>query len=611
MLDLINELKEELKGDQDKLTALLDIENEIREKKYGLVWEEHEEAVDKELETKIPVFKEDKDREIKLGDEKVNFILEGDNLHSLYLLEKTHRGKIDVIYIDPPYNTGKNDFKYGDKMIDEDDGYRHSKWLSFMSKRLEIARELLTDEGVIFISIDDREYANLKLLCDSIFGEKNFINNIVIQTSSGANGPKSAHVNKTIVKTKEYLLVYAKDKKNINYFKPLYTKKKEMFDPHFRTYIHLDTLKAEPLMGVLKRDQVIIDSMKGLELSYKNLNLVFNSNYKLYKYFLNKYRYNVFSDSPYNKKIKDNVLCKLNEGAIVLYEDDLIYKTRGGKGNIRKYIPLDKSIKKTDDYIVNIVDAMVLGDVWDFTEDMSNLGKEGGVEFTNGKKPLRLLRNIMKLCGDKNLIILDFFAGSGTTGQAVLELNKEDGGNRTFILCTNNEVGEKKEKEFKKKYGNKEDYPEEWLEWEEKYGIARSITYERMRKVIEGYTTPKGKEIEGISANLKYYKTDYIEKENPEDDDYEIEEEILKYVIELIQLEYGIDISNKEIGLILSDMYGNLDEEYNVTKITKKRLDEIKVLYVAEGLLLPDNLEDKLKERGIEIKWVPRYYNFN
>ena len=178
LIEVLEGLRKDLSQDgdinQEKITALLDIENELKDKKYGLIWENHKEDVDRKLETKVPIFKEDKEREIKSGkDDKVNFLIEGDNLHSLYLLEKTHRGKIDVIYIDPPYNTGKNDFKYGDKMICEDDGYRHSKWLSFMSKRLEIARELLTDEGVIFISIDDREYANLKLLCDSIFGESN------------------------------------------------------------------------------------------------------------------------------------------------------------------------------------------------------------------------------------------------------------------------------------------------------------------------------------------------------------------------------------------------------------------------------------------------------
>ena len=107
------------------------------------------------------------------GVQSFNYLIEGDNLHSLKILEKTHRGKIDVIYIDPPYNTGNRDFIYDDNYVDKNDGYRHSKWLSFINKRLQIAKKLLKDEGVVFISIDDNEQSHLKVLCDEIFGEKN------------------------------------------------------------------------------------------------------------------------------------------------------------------------------------------------------------------------------------------------------------------------------------------------------------------------------------------------------------------------------------------------------------------------------------------------------
>src|SRR5574344_499023 len=155
MLDTINELKKNI-TDENTLTNLSLIENELTKKKYGLIWEEHQERVDKELETQIPTFEEIKDKEIiSCENDKFNFLLEGDNLHSLYLLEKTHKEKIDVIYIDPPYNTVINDFIYNDSFVDEEDGYKHSKWLSFMEKRLKIAKNLLNDNGLIFISIDD------------------------------------------------------------------------------------------------------------------------------------------------------------------------------------------------------------------------------------------------------------------------------------------------------------------------------------------------------------------------------------------------------------------------------------------------------------------------
>ena len=174
MLAFLNTIREEHKDDDDVLIALGEIENELNSKKYGLVWERHEEAVDVQMRDNIPVFTECVDKEIITTDGNFNFLLEGDNLHSLRLLEKTHVGKIDVIYIDPPYNTGNKDFVYDDKFVASEDGYRHSKWLSFMYERLVIARSLLSNKGVIFVQIDDNEQATLKLLCDEIFGENNF-----------------------------------------------------------------------------------------------------------------------------------------------------------------------------------------------------------------------------------------------------------------------------------------------------------------------------------------------------------------------------------------------------------------------------------------------------
>ena len=180
MMRFLSKLKEEHKDDDSMLIALAEIEAELNAKKYGLVWEEHEEAVDVMMKDNIPVFTECIDKEIHASDsDSYNFLLEGDNLHSLHLLEKTHKGKIDVIYIDPPYNTGSNDFIYDDNMIDNSDGFRHSKWLSFMSERLSIARNLLSNKGLILISINEIELYALKLLCDSIFGEINFLANFI------------------------------------------------------------------------------------------------------------------------------------------------------------------------------------------------------------------------------------------------------------------------------------------------------------------------------------------------------------------------------------------------------------------------------------------------
>lgn len=122
------------------------------------------------MEHNIPIFLEDETSKIIANENAAyNFLLEGDNLHSLKLLDKTHKGKIDVIYIDPPYNTGNKDFIYDDSFVDKTDGYAHSKWLSFMEKRLLLSKELLSDDGVILVSIDENEQSQLKLLMDSIF----------------------------------------------------------------------------------------------------------------------------------------------------------------------------------------------------------------------------------------------------------------------------------------------------------------------------------------------------------------------------------------------------------------------------------------------------------
>lgn len=167
------------------LTYLAELEKDVNGKKYGLVFEEHREEIDEVLDTHTPVLSEEKDLFIDNGG-KMNFLIEGDNLASLKLLEKTHTGRVDLIYIDPPYNTGSSDFKYDDTIVGKEDSFRHSKWISFMRCRLQIAHKLLSDNGIIFISIDENEQAPLKLLCDEIFSPENHIETIIWKNKYGA-----------------------------------------------------------------------------------------------------------------------------------------------------------------------------------------------------------------------------------------------------------------------------------------------------------------------------------------------------------------------------------------------------------------------------------------
>lgn len=217
LLSKLELLKQQI-DDEDIIATLNEVETELTKKKYGLVWEEHSEEVDEQMKSNIPIFIEDKDKEI-ISDETLpfNFLLEGDNLHSLKLLEKTHKGKIDIIYIDPPYNTLQNDFMYDDKFLSKEDTFIHSMWLSFMDKRLRIAKNLLKENGFIFISIDDHEAAQLKLLCDEVFGESNYQNTYYIQVRYADKILKSdMRYHKQI----EQVLVYGKTSQSVPWLKP-------------------------------------------------------------------------------------------------------------------------------------------------------------------------------------------------------------------------------------------------------------------------------------------------------------------------------------------------------------------------------------------------------
>ena len=199
---------------KEELIEYINNLNEEHSGKYGLVWDAEKvpEQVVVDCNKLIPVLKEEENKKIDNGGED-NILIEGDNFHSLSVLNYTHKEAIDVIYIDPPYNTGNKDFMYNDSFVDIEDGYRHSKWLNFMSKRLKLARNLLKERGSIFLSIDDNEYAQLKLLCDKIFGSNNYIGTFIV--NAAPNGRDYG----AIAKQHEYCMFYAKNIKEVYYRK--------------------------------------------------------------------------------------------------------------------------------------------------------------------------------------------------------------------------------------------------------------------------------------------------------------------------------------------------------------------------------------------------------
>lgn len=209
---------------EELLRRIRELEAEVRHwkeqvsrQRFGLTWIDVPEDFDEESREKLPILEEVPEREVRHDDGKPTHILiEGDNYHALTCLNYTHRGKVDVIYIDPPYNTGKDGFTYRDKRVTDkfpngtpipvNHPLRHSAWLSFMNKRLRLAKDLLRDSGIIFISINDVELANLKLLCDAVFSEKNLVANIPRKGTGGRQDSKHYAV------VHEYVLAYAKDK---------------------------------------------------------------------------------------------------------------------------------------------------------------------------------------------------------------------------------------------------------------------------------------------------------------------------------------------------------------------------------------------------------------
>jgi len=475
----------------EKLNAEIErLKKELKKrKKYGLVWEEKPEELVEMCKEKLPVLKEVKNKEIITDKNKpVNLLIEGDNYHSLSVLNYTHNKAVDVIYIDPPYNTGNKDFIFNDKYVDPEDGYRHSKWLSFMEKRLRLAKNLLKDSGAIFISIDDNEMAQLKLLMDNpdLFGELNFVTKFVWE--------KTQHFGrqaKNYYSNCEYILVYAR----------------KLYQGELKELL-VESIKSEfedaPLYNASNRENKLV---------FPAGKVIFN---------LKDGIYSKTSDGKY--KLFDKVIVKNGKN-----RNDLIlsFKSRWAQKTINEEIKKGaKFWVKSENFAIRVIygkgrlfrdspkqiiftnrnNPFVASDRFGnnvgTTEEGSAELKEiiGEQNLFNYPKPTSLIRYLLSLYFDrikgeykKDFIVLDFFAGTGTTGQAVLELNKEDGGNRQFILCTNN----------RDENGG--------------HRICTDVCYPRVKKVIDGYKNLKGERVEGLGGNLKYFKTDFVGYDEPTD----------------------------------------------------------------------------------------------
>lgn len=426
-------------------------------KKYGLVWEDKPEDVEERLREELPVLKEVKERALisDQPDAPNHILIEGDNLEALTALSYTHEGKIDVIYIDPPYNTGNKDFVYNDSYVDTEDSYRHSKWLSFMSKRLRIAKRLLTDKGVIFISIDENEISQLRILGDEVFAQKNFVGQW--------NWFKSATppaLSKKIKRNIEYVLCWQKggntdsfkgvqktSSSNDPFTKPQNSFKTLVFPPKSITCKMPDGFYPSGIYGTEKFPNEMLDDL-----------IVENGKNKDFVRFSNRF---IWLQTTLDDNISNGLYIELSKRFVLSYK----------RGEYSPEVP------------PNLIDLSVGVDT---TENAGRQLAEifNGEQVFDYPKPISLIKYLLNFPNGKDLVILDFFAGSGTTLHATMQLN-EDGGHRQCILVTNNENG-----------------------------ICEQVTYERNKRVIEGYTTPKGQKEEGLSNNnLRYYRTAFIPRE--------------------------------------------------------------------------------------------------
>ncbi len=560
MLKTLSEIKKNI-SDEETLNSLSLIGNELTKKKYGLIWEEHEERVDKELETQIPTFEEIKDKEIMCNpNEKFNFLLEGDNLHSLYLLEKTYKEKIDIIYIDPPYNTGKEDFIYNDKIIDELDGYKHSKWLSFMERRIRIAKELLTKSGIILISIDENEEAQLKLLCDEIFGESNRLSTHHIKVRYDN---KSLNEKNDWQPVMEYVYIYAKDKLSVKAKKPSENYNIDKFLYSFDELTNGQTIiLGNKKVTIFKQGEWKINkaqkgSLNLLKETWASGSVLKgNTSGKFFDLYLSV------------RKTIDGLNCLYKVEGIG--EDGLGYryftgpqKETSSRGKFYSGVPLERL-----DDLNNGTSKKYrpISNYYDFSADFGNIRQEGNTPFNSGKKPVKMLKELINYHKNKNATVLDFFAGSGSTAQAVLELNKEDNGNRQFVLCTNNENN-----------------------------ICEEITYKRIKNVINGY----GK-YDALKTNLKYYRCTYIPRINTENEN--LHNNLLINIKNLIQLENGIEIDDNKIRVYLDE------EELDKFSTNKEELEVCEKVYISSDILLTSEQEEIFENNNIEVYIIPEYY---
>ena len=502
MLAFLEELKA-THSDDASIRALNEIENHIREKKYGLIWEDHTEAVDEMLDENIPVFCEDSERRLcKDPSLPFNFIIEGDNLQALYLLEKTHRGKIDCIYIDPPYNNRAKDWKYNNDYVELTDSFRHSKWLSMMNVRLKIARRLLNlDDSILMVTIDDNELSTLKMLLEELFPDHQMqIVDMFINPKGKARVGRLSQVDEYLI------LVYignAKtipDKSLVEYeeIRWPYLRRSDVESARGTTkggvqqfypiYVDDNTQKIVKIGQFLGPEEplTVAETIPGATAVFpiredgKHMNwgltadslqyAIDNGCVRVTKSTNPHQAYNfAYVTMPSIKKALDGTYIIAGE------RDDgtKVIVLSSGKES-QKPTAWKKTSYDANAYGTKLIGKFLVDKRFTYPKSLYSVYDALKIYLEN--KPTAL--------------VLDFFAGSGTTMHAINLLNAEDGGNRRCIMVTNNEVSADEEEKLLSRGVTRNSN-----EWNE-LGIARYVTWPRTVCSIEGIDI-NGKKVNG------------------------------------------------------------------------------------------------------------------
>ena len=434
-----------------------------KRKKYGLIWDEErvKEVFEEETQRKLPILKEVMENGIKDASKPNNILIEGDNYHALAVLNYTHQGKIDVIYIDPPYNTGNRSWKYNNNYIEKDDAFKHSKWISFIHKRLQLAKKILKQSGIIIVTIDDYEIHTLRLLMDEIFDENNRLGTIVV-----VHNPRGRNDDKYFATMHEYMLVYSKNsdfasvghfdlsEEDIDAFNMKDDISQYALTSFMRTGNNSDRRTRPnlfyPIYFIPSKNQL---SLKNSTNSIELLPINSSNEEKTWRW----------GEKTFLEKKDTELVVKKIKNNYRVFKKRRLTTLKGKKPRTVWYEPR---------YDASSHGIMVL----------QNIFKQKNM-FPYPKSIWSVF-DILQLVTTKNSLVVDFFAGSGTTGHAILKLNKNDGGNRKFILCTNNEAD-----------------------------ICTDVCYPRLKKVIKGYENLKHEKVEGLGGNLKYFKTAFVDSE--------------------------------------------------------------------------------------------------